>query len=116
MIQAIQEAGAAFPGLDAAWVRSKLALFKSRIEVMRSYRPEVHCGRITLFRASEEDPEEPVGPTDPSLGWEVFASGGVDVHFVPGSHASIGAEPHVTELAARLASCLAAVEESEGSS
>jgi thioesterase domain-containing protein len=109
VVRAIREAGAGFPGLDADWVRSRFALFKSRIEVMRSYEAGVFPGRITLFRARDEDIEEPVGPETPSLGWEALAAG-VDVHVVPGTHATMGQEPQVRELAACLAACLEAVD------
>jgi amino acid adenylation domain-containing protein len=106
VVRAIQEAGAGFPGLDADWVRFRFALFKSRIEMLRRYEPGVFAGRITLFRAHEADPEEPVRSQTPSLGWEALTAAGVDVHVVPGTHATMGQEPQVRELAARLAACL----------
>jgi hypothetical protein len=71
------------------------------------YRPEPYPGRITLFKAAEEEAE--FGP-DPELGWGGVARGGVEVFEVPGDHISILDQPRVAELADRLRGCLEATQ------
>jgi thioesterase domain-containing protein len=44
--------------------------------------------------------------SDPTLGWSKWAAEGVDVHVVPGNHASMVYKPHVEILAQKLNSCL----------
>jgi thioesterase domain-containing protein len=50
----------------------------------------------------------PAGPwaDDPTMGWSAWASGGVEVHVVPGNHATMMYEPHVEALAKTLTACL----------
>jgi thioesterase domain-containing protein len=40
------------------------------------------------------------------MGWSEWASGGVEVHVVPGNHANLMYAPHVEVLAAKLTACL----------
>jgi thioesterase domain-containing protein len=40
------------------------------------------------------------------MGWSEWASGGVEVHVVPGNHANLMYEPHVEVLAEKLTACL----------
>jgi len=58
-------------------------------------------GRVVLLRCAATlagaSPE-------PTLGWEALATGGVDVHWMPGDHGSLVFEPH----AAAVADCLRA--------
>jgi natural product biosynthesis luciferase-like monooxygenase protein len=76
--------------------------------------PEPYPGRITFFRAGELHPDNvPVEELrwtleQPALGWERFSTQPVEVHVVPGDHLSMMTEPHVQELARRLAGCLQA--------
>jgi thioesterase domain-containing protein len=67
------------------------------------YQPKPYPGRVTLFRASKQ----PAGIyPDPELGWTAIASGGVEVHEVPGHHGAIVYEPRIGTLAQHLARCL----------
>jgi hypothetical protein len=43
------------------------------------------------------------------LGWNKWAAEGVDVHVVPGNHASMVYKPHVEVLAQKLTFCLSQV-------
>ncbi len=71
------------------------------------YSPEVYRGDVTLFRASIQ----PLGiQTDPTLGWECFVEGEIEMHQVPGHHGSIVAEPYVRVLAEKLRGCLESVQ------
>jgi aspartate racemase len=63
----------------------------------RNYHPRFYPGRVILFRASERDPE-----SDPFLGWDPVAGGGIAVHEVPGNHVTLLKEPGVRLLAEEL--------------
>jgi thioesterase domain-containing protein len=56
---------------------------------------------VTLLRAG---PAEDL--RDPTLGWERYAAGGVDVREIPGDHYSVLKQPHVLALSEQLKSCL----------
>ena len=73
----------------------------------QKYSPEVYPGNMTLFRASIQ----PLGiQPDPTLGWEFFVDGEIEMHEVPGHHGSIVAEPYVQVLAEKLRGCLESVQ------
>jgi thioesterase domain-containing protein len=95
-------------------------LYKVNANTMNSYAPGTFEGRITLFRA-EEDEQRLIFSKDPELlaametdalindplkGWGRLAAGGVDVHVVPGGHFSMMREPHAEALAERLRACI----------
>jgi amino acid adenylation domain-containing protein len=84
------------------------ALYRARVH----YEPRPFAGRLTLFRPAARPLLELANPT---LGWERFARGGVDVHAVPGSHESCIRDPHVLRLARALQHCLRGVQ-SQGQS
>jgi len=67
----------------------------------RTYRPPIgdYLGSLLLFRATRTVPFYFDSPT---LGWENYIGGSVDVHNVPGDHLSIMEEPHIQEIADRL--------------
>jgi hypothetical protein len=69
----------------------------------RDYVPQVYAGRITLFWASRDLRAS----YDLVAGWRALTTAGVEVHEIPGTHLDIIAEPHVGELARKLAQCLA---------
>jgi len=59
---------------------------------LREYAPRPYSGPITLFRALGQ----PVGCVhDPTNGWAGLARGRLEVHEVPGEHASLIFEPNV---------------------
>lgn len=76
----------------------------------------MYQGRLTLFRATKADEhlkfDRPrMELTDnPFLGWEKWAIDGVDIHDVPGGHASMIQEPNVRVLAQQLQICLDRIE------
>lgn len=67
----------------------------------RNYTPQSYDGKVTLFWASGD-----LRAYDVVEGWRVLASGGVEVHEVPGNHLNIVKEPHVADLARKLSRCL----------
>lgn len=69
---------------------------------VRQYVPQVYGGHVTLFWASTDLRAS----VDFVEGWRSLAGGGIDVHEIPGTHLDIVKEPHVSELASKLSSCL----------
>jgi thioesterase domain-containing protein len=67
------------------------------------YQVKAYDGKITLLRA--EDELDNGLPLD--LGWNAFARGGVDIHFFPGDHGQVLAEPNVSVVGDILSRCLA---------
>jgi len=74
---------------------------------VREYVPKVYDGHLTLFWASSDLRTS----VDLVGGWRALAGGGIDVHEIPGSHLDIIKEPHVAELAEKLADCLTRTQE-----
>ena len=70
--------------------------------------PRVYTGRVTLFRIQKQ-PYTRI--RDAQLGWGARASGGVEVHVVPGTHKTIFREPHVKVLAQQLSDCIRRAQE-----
>jgi thioesterase domain-containing protein/acyl carrier protein len=71
------------------------------------YKVRPLSGKVTLFRANEASdwnlPED--------LGWREYATGGVDIHLIPGDHGQIFAEPNVSVLAEAVTRCLSSLVE-----
>jgi thioesterase domain-containing protein/non-ribosomal peptide synthetase component F/acyl carrier protein len=77
-------------------MRDNVTMFKT---LARSYEPRPVRTQIILFRVEERDPEY---NHNKFLGWELIASKGVAVHYVPGDHLSFMRQPHVGEVAKQL--------------
>jgi len=71
-------------------------------EAIVNYSPRPLHGHITLFRARERPLYEDVS----QLEWRKFATDGVELHEIPGTHHTMMKEPHVRVLAAELEICL----------
>ncbi len=69
---------------------------------VRRYVPTVYEGYVTLFWASQDLRAS----VDFVEGWRELAAGGLEVHEIPGTHLDLVKEPHVSELASKLQSCL----------
>lgn len=85
-------------------------LFKTHIQAMRNYVPQIYPHKITLFKASEiitHDFESHEFYTDdPLLGWSQYSQQTINLIEVPGNHFSIFNEPYVQELASQLKASL----------
>jgi len=96
--------------VGVSYVKRFLEGYRARLAAVRNYLPRTYPGPLVLFRAAEEDPIsvqdlENAGwdPTEPTYGWSSMATEPVKVHFVPGTHETIGQEPDVRILAELLA-------------
>jgi amino acid adenylation domain-containing protein len=68
-----------------------------------AYKPLPHCGKVTLFRTSDQDYAYEV---DQNLGWSAVALSGVEVHYVPGTHGTIFSDENVPNLAKKVKECI----------
>jgi thioesterase domain-containing protein len=91
------------PEADRTQAQRLLQLFKSHIEAANQYTPQPYQGKVTLFLAEDGVAAD---AEDPTIGWENIARAGVEIHWLPGDHHSMVAQPHVQQLAAQLQSCL----------
>jgi amino acid adenylation domain-containing protein len=103
MLEQAKSAGLVPAELDVSQARRFVALLRNDLRATQNYGLHLYPGRITFFKATET----PAGASpDPTLGWDEWASGGVEVHVVPGNHANLMYEPHVEVLAEKLIECL----------
>jgi amino acid adenylation domain-containing protein len=77
----------------------------AHLMAIRHYVPEVYPGRLALFRHARPSARR---HGDPTSGWGALATGGIDVHEIPGNRPTVVDEPDVRILAERLAVCLEA--------
>ena len=89
--------------LDVSQARRFVELLRSDLRATQNYGLHHYPGRVTLFKASET--LAGTSP-DPTFGWSEWASGGVEVHVVPGNHANLVYQPHVEVLGEKLTACL----------
>jgi thioesterase domain-containing protein len=89
--------------IEVSQAQPFIELCKADFRATQNYILHRYPGRITLFKAGQE-----LGVTsaDATLGWDEWAAQGVDVHVVPGNHATMVYKPHVEVLANRLRACL----------
>ncbi len=85
-----------------------LEVIDANVQAREEYVFQVYSGPITLLRTKDRDrDDEVVGMQyDPQFGWGNVVVGGIDIHYVPGSHLSLLKEPHVRVLAEKLQACL----------
>jgi thioesterase domain-containing protein len=69
------------------------------VSAWHRYQPSMYGGRLVLLKAAERAPEY---GRDPTLGWGQYATGGIDIHVVPGDHLSIMHLPDLLTLAERI--------------
>ena len=65
------------------------------------YTPQVYSGRIVFFHAKDQNFSIGVDG-DPRSGWRAVATGGVEIHEIPGNHMGMLQEPNVRLLAEKL--------------
>jgi len=117
LIEYMKRNGLLSEDMDEQWIGRYLEGLRARERAILVYKPTYCEGRITLFRASEIEPDavkmhedQGLDLNDPSLGWGQMASEPVAVHYVPGFHDTIMFEPNVEILAAKLKACINRVE------
>ncbi|NEP13419.1 MAG: alpha/beta fold hydrolase, partial [Symploca sp. SIO2C1] len=85
---------------------TKIALFRSKIDTNSSSnktRNQIFLEKITGKIDSEYVLDDMHAP---DWGWGDFSAGPVEIYWVPGTHVSMMAEPHVQVLAQKLMACI----------
>jgi len=103
VLQHAKSAGLMPADIEVSQAQPFIELCKADFRATRNYELHHYPGRITLFRAGQEFAGS---SSDPTLGWSKWATGGVDVHVVPGNHATMVYKPHVEVLVEKLRACL----------
>ncbi|NEO29945.1 MAG: amino acid adenylation domain-containing protein [Symploca sp. SIO3C6] len=108
------------PNAETKQLKNMMEVYKANTLSQIDYLPkQIYPAQITLLRATEippvpsEDAENYLYfktyselSQDSDLGWGELSSEPVDIDFVPGSHLSMIAEPHVQVLGKRLKACI----------
>ncbi len=90
-----------------------LELMETNLQAVYKYSFQVYSGQIFLLRTEDETRGVAVGVKyDPQFGWGELVAGGVDIHYIPGSHLNMLNEPSVQVVAEKLQYCLARAAES----
>ena len=95
------------PGADPEEAGRLLGVLRANVAALFAYELRAWDGPVLFFRARKRRPADPPRPEQP---WIDLATGGIEIHVVPGNHATMHDPPHVQVMAARLASRLAAVD------
>jgi len=85
---------------------TKIALFRSEFDTSNSSnktKSQIFIEKITGKIASESRPEN-MNSSD--WGWGQFSAEPVEIYWIPGTHVSMMAEPHVQVLAQKLMACI----------
>ncbi|MFN6569720.1 amino acid adenylation domain-containing protein [Dendronalium sp. ChiSLP03b] len=99
------------PHAEITQLKNMVQALKANSLSLINYVPQqIYPGRITLLRASETPPERLASKfseisQDSTWGWSEYSCKPVDIHFVPGNHITMMAEPHVQVLAEQLKVC-----------
>jgi thioesterase domain-containing protein/acyl carrier protein len=98
---------------EADYLRRFLQGLKVRTRAVRDYKPAVYPGPITLFRSSEVEQESAsawreagVDVRDRARGWDHLTKEPLEIHSVPGHHATMVSKPNVEVLAKKLKDCI----------
>ncbi len=100
------------PGLLRIWLpttslRRILRNMTSNMQTASRYAPQqAYPGRITLFRASDDQLFLRRRSKDSTLGWSEHAAGGVEVREIPGNHIVLFRRPFLGALATELRACI----------
>jgi thioesterase domain-containing protein len=112
-VAALHAQGAAPAELDEAALAGACRTVRDRNRSYAEYEPGRFSGTLTLFRAGDmsarhEEFLAPLGEDERrTLGWSRHVDAPVEVHTVPGTHATLAAEPHVRVLAGHMREALA---------
>jgi thioesterase domain-containing protein len=100
----MQAEGILPPEYDLGYALRRREVWRAHHLAVQRHAPEPYPGPVVLFQAQDNPPESRF---DPVLGWGRVAQGGLTIHPVPGTHASIVRSPQVDAVARILADYLA---------
>jgi thioesterase domain-containing protein len=87
-------------GFDPAEAGRLLRVLRANVAALFAYELRDCDAPMLYFRARERRPGDPPRPEAP---WIDHALGGIEIHVVPGNHATMHDPPHVHAMATRLA-------------
>lgn len=98
------------PGFEPEMVEQQLRVFRERVRSSQRYSPPPIAGR-TIFLAAEGTSDVPtlqphLEAGDRTMGWSPGLRHSLETYSVSGMHGSLLAEPHVSQLASLLKTCL----------
>ena len=92
--------------LELGDVTHALEGFRRLMRLRRNWAPRPYPGDLVLVRSRDLEgwlpPEAREVRAEPALGWDRLATGGVEIHTLPGTHHTLLGEPHVAAVAERL--------------
>lgn len=88
------------PDVSNQQLRCLVRVFQKNMQAILKYVPRVYPYRITLFKASDRNPEQEI--QHPALGWDELSSESVEIINISGDHCTILTEPHVKSLQKQL--------------
>gem|GEM_PF-5028814 len=99
MVEQAQEQGDLPEGLTLEHAHRLLRVIEGHLRAFFAYQPQPYPGRLHFFRAQERGAMD---PSHPELPWIDLATGGVEVHTVPGDHITMHHPPHLEVLVEKL--------------
>ena len=85
--------------MDLAQAKRLWQVFKINATASQCYQPQLYQGSIRLFQATER-PDELLA--EPDYGWKTYATEGVEIISIPGSHQNLVKSPQVQVLTEQL--------------
>ncbi|MEH1970259.1 amino acid adenylation domain-containing protein [Nostoc sp.] len=84
-----------------------LKIINTNTQAISEYIFSPYLGQAILLRTEDRNRSEAVGIRyDPQFGWGDLVTGGLNIHYLPGSHLDLLKEPNVQVLAETLRNCL----------
>ncbi len=93
VLKLAQFSGALPPNTDLSQLSKLFAFFRHNARALRWYRPGPYPGRVDWFRTAA------TVAANPAEGWRRLATGGMEIHLLPGDHYSLLKAPYVESLA-----------------
>ncbi|AFZ23898.1 acyl-CoA synthetase (AMP-forming)/AMP-acid ligase II [Cylindrospermum stagnale PCC 7417] len=87
--------------------KKQLDVISANSQALWGYTFEAYPGAVTLLRTEDENRADAVGVKyEPQFGWGEIVMGGLEIHYIPGSHLSLLDKPYVQVLAEKFKVCL----------
>ena len=95
-LDAIISAGILPPDSGLELVQSLLDVYASSDRLLAAYKPQPYADKITLIRCQAGESDD--NSLTSTLGWESLSPCPIALHYVPGDHITMIAEPHLASL------------------
>jgi thioesterase domain-containing protein/acyl carrier protein len=105
VLEALREAEVVSADIEASWVRRILDATGVRMRAVEQYEARPYPGKIAVFQPAEYDTDPellPLWNDSGSSGWRAYSTEPVEIHVVPGHHATMAAGRYAAGMAERL--------------